>query len=193
VFTLQSIINQIAEIEQTNERQKQIIDRLMIEQQQSDATKDNLQRIVVNQRKEIKKFSKKYKAQEVLVIALRNKNEEIMQKYEQLESTLSALMASTNKNDDDVKEERTDCMTTEECVQWIVGLDKVRYGKYYGKLLKNMSKEGIDGDCLAHLCKNDLYRLGVVQFKDKRDIMMAIRQFVKSKSEVIASSSSINL
>ena len=63
-------------------------------------------------------------------------------------------------------------------VEWIVLMDISRYGKYKDVLLRNMSKERIDGTCLKDLDKNDLHRLGVEQFKDKRDLYEEIRQLV---------------
>merc|ERR1712048_1553405 len=193
----QSTQSKLAEMEQQNEHQKQIIDRLLMEQQQITSTKDNLQRIVVNQLNQISKFGQQYDEQELLCIALRNNNEEIMQKYGQLEAAHARICKEHEelkgqynalRQVEDEKEREADplkIMNTEETVEWIVGLDKQRYGKYYDVLMDNMQKEGIDEDCLPDLCKDDLYRLGVVQFKDKRDIMKSIRQFVKSKNKMV--------
>lgn len=192
----------ISEFEQNNGRQTQIIDRLLMQQQQLNSTKDNLQRIVVNQLNEISKLSQKYEENEVLVAALRNKNEQMMQEYERLDAVYKQTMeehkeletkyiALKQVEDEKERESNPEIFDTLQTVKWIISLDKQRYGKYYDVLLKNMQKEGIDGDCLHDLCKDDLYRLGIVQFKDKRDIMQSIRQFVKSKEDDIKETTSI--
>ena len=63
-------------------------------------------------------------------------------------------------------------------VEWIMWIDISRYVKYKDILLINMNKERIDGTCLKDLDKNDLHRLGVEQFKDKRDLYEEIQQLV---------------
>ena len=68
--------------------------------------------------------------------------------------------------------------SSKDIADWIVSIDKVKYYKYYDDLLTNLSKEGIDGQCLYELDKNDLYRLGIVSFKDKNNIFMAIRRLI---------------
>ena len=68
--------------------------------------------------------------------------------------------------------------SSKDIADWIVSIDKVKYYKYYDDLLNNLSKEGIDGQCLYELDKNDLYRLGIVSFTDKNNIFMAIRRLI---------------
>ena len=63
-------------------------------------------------------------------------------------------------------------------VEWIMWIDISRYVKYKDILLINMNKERIDETCLKDLDKNDLHRLGVEQFKDKRDLYEEIQQLV---------------
>ena len=180
--------------QQDNERQKQIIDRLLMEQQQINTTKDNLQRIVVNQLNEISKLGQTCTEQEVLIASLKNQKEEMKQKYERLEAVHQQTLKEQRelkikyaalKEEGDEKERSNNCeaWNTQQTVQWIVSLDEQRYAKYYDDLLVNMQKEGVDGDCLADLCKDDLYRFGIVQFKDKRDILRSIRQLIESKED----------
>ncbi len=47
-----------------------------------------------------------------------------------------------------------------------------------------MINEGIDGTCLKDLEKNDLHRLGITQFKDKRDIFNAIQEFINKDAKI---------
>lgn len=43
--------------------------------------------------------------------------------------------------------------------------------------------EGIDGGCFGDLDKNDLHRLGISQFKDKRDIYNAIKDLMRNDNK----------
>eukprot|EP01084_Bolivina_argentea_P277260 473297_1 len=62
---------------------------------------------------------------------------------------------------------------------WIVNINRKQYSKYYETLTHGMKMEDIDGSCLQDLNKNDLHRLGVSSFKDKRDIYNAIQDLVQ--------------
>ena len=70
---------------------------------------------------------------------------------------------------------------SDDVVNWIVGLDEATYGKYRGKLSTNVASEGINGECLKDLDKNDLHRLGIGQFKDKNAVLKAIKELVEDK------------
>ena len=65
-----------------------------------------------------------------------------------------------------------------DVVKWIISLDKERYLKYAEDLVMNVEKEEVDGSCLNDLDVNDLHRLGVTGFKDKKYIFKAIQKLI---------------
>ena len=73
--------------------------------------------------------------------------------------------------------------TAVEVTNWMVTIDRMRFEKYYEALIQNMMQEGVDGRCLQSLDKNDLHRLGIIQFRDKEDILSAIRDLCRAEEE----------
>merc|ERR1719411_1691783 len=99
-----------------------------------------------------------------------------MEEHKSLEIRHNALMSKHNEKE---KEMDHTGMNAEDIAKWIIGLDVDRYSHYYAKIVANMEKEGIDGNCLDELEKEDLYRLGITKFKDKRDVLKKIKEFVQ--------------
>merc|ERR1712228_88054 len=71
--------------------------------------------------------------------------------------------------------------TTENVADFIVNVNYQKYCKYYDHLLDALMNEGVDGECLHNLDKDDLHRFGIVAFKDKQNILNAIKSLVRNK------------
>lgn len=84
--------------------------------------------------------------------------------------------------DDIDSADNIDGWDTKTVVNWIINIDKQRLNKYYNVLLESMSTEGIDGSCLQYLDKDDLHRLGIMNYKDKLIILAAIKQLSSSSN-----------
>ena len=65
----------------------------------------------------------------------------------------------------------------EDVVDWIIELDE-KYSKYKQDLISNLINEQIDGSCLSMLEVNDLHRLGITNFKDKKQVYQSIQQLI---------------
>ena len=72
---------------------------------------------------------------------------------------------------------------SDDVVKWIMNLDGRKYKKYENDLTKNIKTENIDGQCLESLDKGDLHRLGVTDFKDKKDLLQKIKELVTPKEQ----------
>jgi len=73
--------------------------------------------------------------------------------------------------------------TTKDVANFIVNIDYRKYCHYYDHLLENLLHEGVDGECLHNLDKDDLHRFGIVHFKDKQNILNKIKDLVRNKSK----------
>ncbi len=71
-----------------------------------------------------------------------------------------------------------------QIADWIVNINRIRYQKYYNKLIENMKNECIDGQCFHDLEKSDLHRFGITHFKDKCDILTAINQLIRNNNNI---------
>merc|ERR1712232_465711 len=146
--------------------------------------KEKLQRIVVNQSDEISKLRQKYEQNKSVMDKLRKKNEEMCKKHEKMGTMLKKTKKASQELmekyallkqvEDEKQRERENVvengLDTRQTVELIVSFDRERFGKYFDILLTNMKREMVDGSCLPDLCKDDLYRFGIVHFKDRRDI-----------------------
>ena len=103
-----------------------------------------------------------------------NKQYELRQLCEEQRSIIEELKETEPEQKMDmVSEEAMNYKSWES--QDIVNLDKDRYSKYCYKLLNNMNEEGIDGMKFVNLTVNDLHRLGIIGFKDKRELFECIQ------------------
>merc|ERR1712228_169995 len=127
-------------------------------------------------------LKQRYNASEQQQNNLRLENNKIQQRFKNMEIEYHKI----KKEFDEIKQKHDVLLdkfgyidwTSQNIADWIVSIDRVQYYKYYNVLLNNLTKECIDGQCLYELDKNDLYRLGIVSFKDKNNIFMAIRQLI---------------
>eukprot|EP00486_Rosalina_sp_Unknown_P014547 CAMPEP_0201579752 /NCGR_PEP_ID=MMETSP0190_2-20130828/27546_1 /ASSEMBLY_ACC=CAM_ASM_000263 /TAXON_ID=37353 /ORGANISM="Rosalina sp." /LENGTH=411 /DNA_ID=CAMNT_0048014641 /DNA_START=1138 /DNA_END=2374 /DNA_ORIENTATION=- len=104
---------------------------------------------------------------------LERKNDDLQIKYLALDEKYKRLL---NSKDNETKEfENWGC---DDVVKWIMNLDGRKYKKYENDLTKNIKTENIDGQCLESLDKGDLHRLGVTDFKDKKDLLQRIKDLV---------------
>lgn len=177
-------------------QQHQVMNQMNAEQRQK-----NLVQVVMNQRKKLCVLQEKYVQNEQLLEEYRNKNAKLCQEYERMVAELANAKQKTKKLAKeyatlkervyrDQSNDHYSAVAMDEAAQsvlntpastaaWIVSLDEQRFGKYFGVLSVNLKKEMIDGSCLSDLTADDLYRCGIVNFKDKRDIMRGIRKFVQ--------------
>jgi len=72
---------------------------------------------------------------------------------------------------------------SEDVVNWILDLNPQKYAKYMNVLHKRTKSEGVDGNRLANLDKNNLHQLGIGEFQDVCDVHECIQDLV-SKQEV---------
>eukprot|EP01084_Bolivina_argentea_P051048 93903_1 len=109
----------------------------------------------------------------------------ICSEYNRLQNEHKELEIEYVKVKEELKKATNNCTKSrhiwqaEEVVYWIININKARYNKYFKNLMRNMAKENIDGHCLDDLDKTDLHRLGITDFKDKRDIYQSIQQLIK--------------
>lgn len=94
---------------------------------------------------------------------LQDDYEELEMKYNELES--KCICNGGTKKNKDWKQ-----WNAMDIVNWIINLDQDRYCKYTERLVESLMREEIDGSCLKDMDKNDLHRLGITAFKDKRDV-----------------------
>ena len=124
-----------------------------------------------NLRAKYDELSNDFKSLEIKHDGLENEYFALDQKYEEL------LKA---KNNESKQAESWDC---DNVAKWIMNLDGGKYKKYENFLTKNINIENIDGQCLEHLDKGDLHRLGVTDFKDKVDLLQKIKHLVCRKEQ----------
>merc|ERR1712228_789194 len=190
---LNNLQQRVLDLQKTNERQHGIIEKLMMEGSTIKKANGNLESIATKQINDICQIDKKLKEQQILIIALKNENVSIHEKYKQLQTKHSAKMEEQKELEikyNALKSKQSvhsleDCdhsqMNAEDIAKMIISWNVERYSHYYVKIVANMKKEGIDGNCLDELEKSDLYRLGITLFKDKRDIFKKIKELVHKK------------
>eukprot|EP01084_Bolivina_argentea_P254949 428717_1 len=100
--------------------------------------------------------------------SLKNQKNELQQKYNGLKKRKEKLLVYKAWN-------------STEVINWIINIDLKRYNKYYNTLVNNIINEEIDGSCLCDLERNDMHRLGIIKFKDKRDILNEIQKLINNK------------
>eukprot|EP01084_Bolivina_argentea_P051050 93906_1 len=105
---------------------------------------------------------------------LQNEHKELEIEYAKVKEELKKAANNCNKS--------RNMWQTEDVVNWIININKGKYNKYFNDLMRNMVKENIDGDCLNDLDKTDLHRLGITDYKDKRDIYQSIQQLIKGSN-----------
>ena len=114
---------------------------------------------------------------------LLNKQIQDKQRYEVMEMKYNDLErkyqnAMRKCDEDDYK-----LWNVSDVVDWIIRLDFVRYNKYKQVLMQNMTAEQFDGSCLDDIEKNDLHRLGITGFKDKKDIFDRIQGLISMNNK----------
>ena len=65
-----------------------------------------------------------------------------------------------------------------DVLNWIINLNRKKYGKYRDILTKNIIIEKVDGKSLERIYPNDLHRLGLDEIQDGVDVYNAIRDLV---------------
>ena len=71
---------------------------------------------------------------------------------------------------------------SDQLTDWIVGLD-INYEKYEQGLRANLKNEGVTGELLSELDKNDLHRFGVNMLKDKIAILKNIKRITEQEAK----------
>jgi len=174
-------------LQQENERLRAENERLQAQaklqlklQQQQQQQQQECSAVETNQ-DEIKEFEARIETLQSENAALKKKNLKLSDehnvlniKYKELEQRLEHGSAS-----------KLNYLTwnARDVCNWIIALNTRQYEHYKDELLKNMLAEGIDGHCMSDLERSDLHRLGVTQFKDKKDIYHSIQQLTKSKEK----------
>ena len=101
-------------------------------------------------------------------------------KLKQLQDDHKELKNKYNKiiknKDNNNKNNNYQLWNAHDITSWIIKLNESKYIKYKDDLLSNMTTEGIDGSSLKDLDINDLHRLGISGFKDKKYIFKKIQQ-----------------
>eukprot|EP01083_Nonionella_stella_P051619 137057_1 len=95
-------------------------------------------------------------------------------KYLALDEKYKHLLETKNA----AQKKEFEAWSASDVVQWIMSLDEDKFHKYEAELTKNIATENIDGQCLESLDKGDLHRLGVTDFKDKKDLLQRIKELV---------------
>merc|ERR1719242_2787216 len=103
---------------------------------------------------------------------LEAKHDSLQIKYLALNGKYKQLLNATT----DDKLQHFESWKSEDVIRWIMALDDGKYGKYEKEFSENVKMENVDGQCLSSLDKGDLHRLGVTDFKDKKDLMLRIRE-----------------
>jgi len=106
---------------------------------------------------------------------LQNKYDDLQIKYLALDGKYKRLLLNGVGG---VESKEFSAWSAVDVVQWIASVDAGKYGKYREMLSRSMQTENIDGACLESLDKGDLHRLGVTDFKDKKDLLARIKQLV---------------
>ena len=113
-------------------------------------------------------LSAKQKKTEEKLYRIKNEHQELEIKYNEMKSQYKRIIRSKDYNMWDV----------EDIVNWIIDLNVENYSKYEQDLIQNMINEEIDGSCLKFLEINDIHRLGVIGFKDKKEIFQHLQQLI---------------
>ena len=117
-----------------------------------------------------------YKSQ---LYTLQDDHKEMEIRYNDLQTKYDELESECNKKKSDWR-----TWDAEDIVNWIVKLNPKRYSKYQEILSVNLVKEEIDGSCLSDMDKNDLHRLGINVFKDKRDLIDKLQKLTKTATNL---------
>eukprot|EP01083_Nonionella_stella_P118356 353303_1 len=121
-----------------------------------------------------------------------NNNDVLQQRYRELETQYRELMAVHKELErehnalqmeyEKVANNNCDYLlwNTKDVVHWMVHLNESRYAQYYEALISNMEAEGIDGQCLLNIDKNDLHRFGITHFQHKHEIHKHIQELIEN-------------
>merc|ERR1712232_435968 len=60
---------------------------------------------------------------------------------------------------------------SQDIVAWVMQIADGQFKKYEDVLLDNLQREEVDGECLSSFNENDLDRLGIHLFKDKKVLL----------------------
>lgn len=71
-----------------------------------------------------------------------------------------------------------------DVTNWIVMIDRVRFGPFHDVLMGNMMEQGVDGQTLKCITMDDLHRLGITDYRDKLLIFDAIKELTESEREL---------
>lgn len=167
---LQKLVNEKLKMKQENTRLMKLNDQYKVQ-----IAKLNMDYKAVqaenNKMRGLKIENKKYKMDND---KLKEDIKILQSKYDELEKKYQSAVQQSKSWDE---------WNGEDVVNWIVGLDEKNYGKYRAELSKNVLAEGIDGNCLADLERNDLHRIGISQFKDKKAVYNAIQELVNADKQ----------
>ena len=162
---------------------------------------DRAQVEISQMQESLRKKTREYKGRMVTVTSmvhtLRKDNERLEQQHEaelrqrrQTQSQLAELQAQVEflsaeksrlegRYNELQRSVALEALTAHDIARWIVSIDSARFEKYHDELVRNMVSDGVDGQCLASMDKNDLKGLGVTSFKDRRDILSAMQKQMK--------------
>mmetsp|Transcript_15190 Transcript_15190/g.23836 ORF Transcript_15190/g.23836 Transcript_15190/m.23836 type:complete len:555 (+) Transcript_15190:211-1875(+) len=156
------LTQQIKILSEMEIKNKQEIHRWWTELAQSQQNEKNL-------KAKYEKLSNDFKS-------LESKHDNLQIKYLALDEKYKHLL---NSKSAETKE--FESWDSHDVVKWIMNLDSKKYKRYEDPLAKNIIAENIDGQCLESLDKGDLHRLGVTDFKDKKDLLQRIKELVTPK------------
>ena len=111
--------------------------------------------------------------------ALEAKHDSLQIKYLSLNGKYKELLNAVSVTD---KLQHFESRKSEDVIRWIMSLEGAKYKKYEDVLSENVQTENVDGTCLSSLDKGDLHRLGVTDFKDKKDLLLRIKELVQQES-----------
>merc|ERR1712130_222740 len=107
------------------------------------------------------------------------KHDNLQIKYLALNGKYKALLNSSKGGNT----QHFESWKSEDVIRWMMSLENAKYKKYEDELSKNVRMENVDGACLSSLDKGDLHRLGITDFKDKKDLMLRIKELVQVKEQ----------
>merc|ERR1712176_1012288 len=70
-----------------------------------------------------------------------------------------------------------------DIVQWLCSIENGRYKKYESKISMAIKDENITGQHLMDIDKNDLHRIGITDFGDKKSVLNHIKSLKVDKND----------
>eukprot|EP01084_Bolivina_argentea_P107721 192578_1 len=180
VWNQSQVINEFEKLQLNQENLKQKYEKLKTQSQDSfnslKAENKKLNQILMENKH---KYESLIREKDAKICQLTDDYKELQQDHNQLRRKFKSLKEKMGKNGGFEIWEYTDV------VDWIMQLENDRFQKYRNILLQNMKAEEIDGSCLRDISENDLLRMGIKSFKDRKSIFKHIQKLIGSNKIAI--------